>query len=273
MTQDKQSPIIGFIGGGNMAAAMISGLISKGFLAQDILVSEPSAERVAWLSDKYGVSMVSKTQDVVDKSDVVVLAVKPQVIEAVAKQIDIRADRSQVFVSIAAGTSIKTLENILGHECAIVRLMPNMPALVGAGMSGLYANANTDEQQKKLATTVAESFGECLEVQNENDINLVTALSGSGPAYFLLMMQCMISAGEELGMRSDDVKRLVGHTALGAAKLALLSDDEPDTLCQRIASPGGTTEAALTTLHEREVESAAKQAVKAAYQRALELSV
>ena len=273
MSQALVDHTIAFIGGGNMASAIISGLLHKGHPANQMLVAEPNEERANWLKETYSVRIAGSTSDAIQEGQVIVLAVKPQIIKSVCDDVPSHLSfEGKVFVSIAAGTSIANLADSLGEATAIVRLMPNMPALVGAGMSGLYANLATSEEQKSAAMAIAKACGDCIEVKKEEDINAVTALSGSGPAYFLLMMDAMMKAGEGLGLNHQEVYRLVTQTALGAAKLAIASDASAEQLCQQIASKGGTTEAALNTLNASGVPLATEQAVTAAFHRANELS-
>lgn len=272
MSINLNLPVVAFVGGGNMAAAMIGGLIQKGQNPKDIIVVEPSDERAHYLQEAFHVITTKQSREAVTQADVIVLAVKPQVIEIVAKEIqENQLTQGKVFISIAAGTTVKTLESHLGNETAIVRLMPNMPALVGAGISGLYANQRTSQQQKAYSIEVSNSCGQTVQVEHESDINIVTGLSGSGPAYFLRVMEGMIEAGQELGFSYEDALKLVAQTAMGAGQLALEASVTPTELRQQITSKRGTTEAGLNVLNEFNVKEAASKAVKAAHARAIEL--
>ena len=268
-----QESKIAFIGGGNMAAAIVQGLLKQGHTEQSIVICEPDTKRAKWLKSSFNITVTDLAEVAVSFADAVVLAVKPQIILSVIEPLaQTDASAGKVFISIAAGTSVQTLASRLGQDTAIVRLMPNMPALVNAGMTGLYANEHTDDQQKEIAKWVAQACGALIELEDENQINAVTALSGSGPAYFLLMMQAMQEQGRSLGLSDQQIKALVTQTAIGAGQLAQASEYSPEELCQQIASKGGTTEAALDVLKRANVDGATRQAVKAAYNCSIELS-
>jgi len=263
---------IGFIGGGNMAASLIGGLLKDDVQAENMIVGEPNADRGDWLTKEFGVAVTDNNTDVVAQSDVVLLAVKPQVMEAVLEPLQTALQAHKpLLVSIAAGVRESDIQRWAGGNLAIVRVMPNTPALVGAGAAGLYANALASDPQKALAQAILQAVGVAVWVEKESDIDLVTAVSGSGPAYFFLLMELMESAAIEQGMDSEQARLLTLETALGAAKLALLSDDGPADLRRKVTSPGGTTEAAIKTMQAGGMPETVANALKAAAERSREL--
>lgn len=267
-----ESTKVGFIGAGNMANSLIRGLISKGMNAQLIWATDIDEEKLQQLGEQCGVNTASSKQ-LAETVDVLVLAVKPQVMEKVCRQLatDL-ADRSPLIVSIAAGITIGNMTNWLGEASAIVRCMPNTPALVARGASGLFANVCVQADQKKLAEEIVSSVGLCVWVNSEADIDTVTALSGSGPAYFFLFMEAMQEAAIELGLSEDIARQLTYQTALGAAELALHSDDDTATLRRNVTSPGGTTEQAIKLFEEGGLRDLVAGALKAAHDRSIELA-
>ncbi len=258
---------IGFIGGGNMASAIIGGLVASGWEPSRITVADPNADQRHRLTSEHG---VQTTDDVAGASaaDIIVLAVKPQVISAVAKQMD--ADLSgKLILSIAAGVTIATLEGLFG-PIAIARTMPNTPALLGLGATGLFANAHTTEAQRLAAQAIIEAFGICVSVEREDLLDAVTAVSGSGPAYYFLMIEEMIRAGTALGLRPEDARALTLQTALGAATM-VTQGDAPEGLRARVTSPNGTTHAAIVSMQENGFGDVIAKAMTACRDRAVEL--
>lgn len=258
---------IAFIGGGNMASAIIGGLISSGWTPSRITVVDPNADQRDRLAEQHG---VHTTDDVAKAAaaHIIVLAVKPQVIAAVAKQMD--ADLSgKLILSIAAGVTIATLEDLFG-PVAIARTMPNTPALLGLGATGLYVNDHTTEEQRAVAKGIIEAFGICVTVESEDLLDAVTAVSGSGPAYYFLMIEEMIRAGTTLGLSPEDAKALTLQTALGAATIAT-KGDAPEVLRARVTSPNGTTHAAIVSMQENGFGDVIAKAMTACRDRAVEL--
>ena len=269
MTQQQ----IGFIGGGNMASSLIGGLVSNGYPAEKITVSDLDAEKRTYLSDTFGVTVLEDSASVAALADVLVLAVKPQVMESVA--ISIRASvqkKKPVVVSIAAGIRVDALEHWLGEGLAVVRCMPNTPALVKTGATGLYANVQVDDNQKDQVESLLRAVGVTVWVSSENDLDAVTALSGSGPAYFFMVMEALEEAAIAAGLDPKVAQLLTQETALGSAKMALESSESAGVLRQRVTSPGGTTERAIGILEEKGLKDIFHQAVLAAKQRSVELS-
>lgn len=267
-------PRIAFIGGGNMAASMIGGLIADGWPNDRIRVAEPDAERRAWLQEHFGVAALASNRDAAAAAEVVVLAVKPQVLRQVARDIaPAVAGHHPLVVSIAAGVRTGDIQRWLGGRAAVVRAMPNTPALVQAAATGLYASPEVNEAQHSQAEALLRAIGVTVWVEDEDALDAVTALSGSGPAYFFLFIEALEAAGIDLGLEPAQARLLAVQTAVGAAKLALESDEEPALLRQRVTSPGGTTERALAVFEEGGLRQLVTRAVTAARDRARELAV
>jgi len=264
---------IGFIGGGNMASSLIKGLIASGHAQNQLWVSDSNQETLNALAENLKVNVSASNIDMVNEVDVVVLAVKPQVLREVAVQIsNITRNRKLLVVSIAAGISQDSLTEWLGAEVAVVRCMPNTPALVRTGATALHANINVNDEQKDLAENILRSVGISLWVDHESELDAVTAVSGSGPAYYFLLMEAMEKAAIELGLGEHTARLLIQQTALGAAKIALESDETPGQLRQRVTSPGGTTEQAIETFEEGAFSQLVSKALHAARDRSIEIS-
>ena len=264
---------LSFIGGGNMAAAIIGGLLQKGMPRDDIIVAEPQAERRAWLAQEFAVSSVDSAVDhagEVLSADVIVLAVKPQQMRtALCCLPGLRPE--QLVLSIAAGVRASDISRWLDGHPAIVRAMPNTPALVGAGVTGLYAMPGVSAQQKAQATQLLEAVGSVVWVKEEDQIDAVTAISGSGPAYVFLFIEALEQAAIDLGLPADTAHQLTLQTFLGAAALAIKDKSSPAELRARVTSKGGTTERGLLALEEGGVKYAIGLAARAAAERAREM--
>ena len=256
---------IAFIGGGNMAHALATRLATS--WAGPVVVAEPIAEQRARFAPP--IATTADNRDAVTDAGVVVLAVKPQVVETVAREIA-PALGAALVVSIAAGVPLAAVERWLGHARGVVRCMPNTPALLGAGISGLVANAVATPAERQLAEAVLKAAGDVLWFQSDADLDAVTALSGSGPAYFFYMIEALQAAGRDLGLDADASRRLAVATAAGAAAMA--AEDDAAELRRRVTSPGGTTERALSILAERSFSAALAAAVRGAYERSRELA-
>ncbi len=258
---------IAFIGGGNMASAIIGGMIASGWPPSRIAVVDPNADQRDRLAAQHGVATTDEVASA-SAADIIVLAVKPQVITAVAKQMD--ADLSgKLILSIAAGVTIATLEGLFG-PVAIARTMPNTPALLGLGATGLYVSERASEAQHVAAKSIVEAFGICVAVEREDLLDVVTAVSGSGPAYYFLLIEEMIRAGTALGLRPEDAKALTLQTALGVATMAT-KGDAPEVLRARVTSPNGTTHAAVVSMQENGFGDVIAKAMTACRDRAVEL--
>ena len=271
-----QAAKITFIGGGNMATALIEGLrknqASMMSVAQPVLVvADPSADRRALLADLYAIEPVADNAAAITGASLIVLAVKPNHVRAAAEQIRANLVPNQLIVSVAAGIRLAALQNWLGGHQAIVRAMPNTPAMVGSGATGLYAPPALTPQQRNLAESLMRAVGLVQWVQNEADIDTVTALSGSGPAYIFLVMEAMQAAAEQLGLPAQTARLLTLETVFGAARLAMTADESPAQLRARVTSPNGTTERGIAALEQAGLRAAFAQALNAAHQRSIEL--
>lgn len=263
---------IGFIGGGNMAASLIKGLIASGHDPQKLWASDINVDTLTALASDLGINVSQQNSEVINAVDVVVLAVKPQVLREVAKEICPCLNPTQLVVSIAAGITITSLNHWLCAETPIVRCMPNTPALVLTGATALYANKNVSPEQRDLAETIMRAVGIALWVEDESQLDAVTAVSGSGPAYFFLLMEAMEAAAIKLGLDQQTAQLLIQQTALGAAKIALESAETPAELRKRVTSPGGTTQKAIETFEAGGFSGLVTQALQAANNRSIEMS-
>lgn len=265
---------IAFIGGGNMAASLIGGLSSSTESSTKIIVAEPNAAQREQLSQQFNIQTTEDNSDTL-KADVVLLAIKPQLLQVVCRELSHalkQTDSNPLFISIAAGVRSADIERWLGGNQAIVRCMPNTPALLQTGATGLYANAQVNDAQKSLADHILQAVGITLWVNNEAELDAVTAVSGSGPAYFFLMMEAMQQAGIKLGLEAKTAEKLVLQTALGAAMMADNSDVDAATLRARVTSKGGTTEQAIKSFQASDFEQLVEKALKAANNRSQTLA-
>ncbi|MEM7020876.1 MAG: pyrroline-5-carboxylate reductase [Pseudomonadota bacterium] len=264
---------IAFIGGGNMAASLIGGLLETDVAADHIHVADVAPEPVA---ARYPVNLYKNNADAAKQADVIVLAVKPQQMGEVAKGLKStleNRDAMPLFISIAAGIRLCDLYAWLGSPTVpAVRVMPNTPALVQTGASGLYADVHVSATQREMAESILQAVGITAWVEREDLLDTVTALSGSGPAYFFLVMEVMQKAAEQLGLSANEARQLTLQTALGAAKMALNSEDDPATLRANVTSKGGTTERALEVMQAGGIEQLFLDALSAAKDRSVSLA-
>lgn len=273
-----QAAKITFIGGGNMATALIEGLRDNQAkmmsVAQPVVVvADPSSERRALLVDVYGVESEADNATAITGANLIVLAVKPNHVRAVAEQIRPSLQPNQLVVSVAAGITLAALQAWLGGHSALVRAMPNTPAMVGSGATGLYAPPSLTPIQRNMAESLMRSVGLVQWVAAESDMDAVTALSGSGPAYIFLVMEAMQAAAEGLGLPAQTARLLTLETVLGAARLAMTADESPAQLRARVTSPNGTTERGIAALEAAGLRDAFAGALQAAHQRSVELGV
>jgi len=267
------SPTISFIGAGNMASAIIGGMLDSGFQAGDIWVSAPDDNHLQSLRKRFGISVTTDNRYCAEQADIVILAVKPQVMADVCRDIAPMVQNTRpLMVSIAAGLTSDTLDEWLGGGLPLVRVMPNTPSLVGKGAAGLFANNQVKDKQKKMVQSVFESIGSALWVEDENLLHAVTALSGSGPAYFFLMLEALESAATEAGIEADTARALAIQTMAGAAEMAGRSEHDPAQLKRNVMSPGGTTEQAIHTFEDGGLRELVKKAYGAAFERSQEMS-
>jgi len=265
-----QQLTISFIGGGNMAEALIAGLRRAGHDGARIWVSDSQQLRRDFLSTTYAVKTSPDNGEAARHADVLVLAVKPQQMKSALSGLskELKADAS--VISIAAGISTAALQEWLGERANIVRVMPNTPALVGAGISALFSDAA--EMHKLRTEYLLQACGESVRLERENQMHAVTALSGSGPAYFLLMAEIMKATGVKLGLSEELASQLANQTALGAGKMLVDSDRTAEELRHQVTSPGGTTQAALDEMYEMGLPAAIRKGVMAASKRSEELA-
>lgn len=267
------SPTISFIGAGNMASAIIGGMLDSGFKAANIWVSAPDDGHLQSIRKRFGISVTTDNRYCAQQGDMVVLAVKPQVMADVCSDIaPIAQNTRPLMVSIAAGLEATTLDEWLGGGLPLVRVMPNTPSLVGRGAAGLFANSHVTDQQKAMVESVFSSIGSALWVEKESLLHAVTALSGSGPAYFFLMLEALEEAATEAGIASDTARQLAIQTMAGAAEMAARSEHDPAQLKRNVMSPGGTTEQAIHAFEDGGLRELVKKAYSAAYKRSGELA-
>lgn len=258
-----------FIGGGNMAYAILNGLLEKATPADSLRVVDPSAEAAARLSE-LGIQCSAEWPTDFEFTQVL-LAVKPQAMPDVLGQYQSHLE-GKLLISIAAGVSVDQLRQWSGQtEAAVVRTMPNTPALVGMGVTGIYCTDNCNSEDRQEAMALFKSCGEVVTLSAEADINAITAISGSGPGYVFYWMEALAKAAEALGFNAEQARLLVNHTLLGSATLAAHSSEPLSTLRERVTSKGGTTFAGLETMRQREVAEGIVEGAKAAHARAIEL--
>lgn len=262
---------IAFIGAGNMAASLIGGLRAQGLEAAQIRASDPGAEQRAKIHAEHGIDLFESNADAIEGADVVVLSVKPQAMKAVCEALKPSLKPEQLVVSIAAGITCASMKKWLGAQ-PIVRCMPNTPALLRQGVSGLYATDEVSAEQRQQAEQLLSAVGIALWLDSEAQLDAVTAVSGSGPAYFFLLIEAMTAAGEKLGLSRETASKLTLQTALGAAHMAVSSDVDAAELRRRVTSPNGTTEAAIKSFQANGFEALVEQALGAAAHRSAEMA-
>ncbi|MFT5690871.1 MAG: pyrroline-5-carboxylate reductase [Oceanicoccus sp.] len=266
-------PSITFIGAGNMAASIIGGLVAKGFPAANITASAPRPHSLIELEKIAAVNTCNDNMEAIAGADVIIMAVKPQMMKSVLENMAIDDESPKpLIISIAAGIETSSLEKWLGGGFPIVRCMPNTPALVQTGATALYANAIVNSAQRKYADDILSAVGIVLWVDAEENLDAVTAVSGSGPAYFFMMIEAMQAAGEQLGLSADAAKQLTIQTALGAAQMAKESDVSAAELRRRVSSPGGTTVEAIRVFEEAGLADIVTKAMTACRDRSAELA-
>lgn len=263
---------ITFIGGGNMATALIAGLqrVRRGQL--ELRVADPSEEARKQIVREFAVETFRDGRKAVPGADVVVLAVKPQVMPSVLEELAEVIESGQLVLSIAAGTTVADLESVLGASHPVVRAMPNTPALIGKGICGLYASPHCRPHHREQAERIMRGAGDAMWIEDEALMDVVTAVSGSGPAYFFLLTEALAAAGAGLGLRREDALRLAARTAEGAGAMLSESEESAETLRRRVTSPGGTTQAGIELLESRGFRELVRDAVEAATRRGRDLA-
>jgi len=262
-----------FIGAGNMAKSLIGGLIASGYDANNILATDPNQEQRDALSSQFAIQTYADNGEALMHADIIVLAVKPQILRQVCAEIsDTVQAGSPLIISVAAGIRTADINRWLGGELAIVRTMPNTPALIQTGAIGLYANSQVNSEQKSQAEHIMRATGLTLWVEQENQIDVVTALSGSGPAYYFLFMEAMEKAAQDMGLDAKSAHLLTMQTALGAAKMVMESHQDCAELRANVTSPNGTTEKAIQYFETHNLRDTVAGAMNAARNRAQELA-
>ncbi len=262
---------IGVIGAGNMGQALVRGLVEKSVYPQNISIFDVDKKKLDAVKKEAHVKIAKSNRQCVSLSDVVILAVKPQMMQQVVEEIASGLDKDALVISIAAGVPIAKIESYFKKPVSLIRVMPNMPALVGSGMSAFSLGKHATQKHRKIAEGILGAFGEIAQVP-EKWLDLVTAVSGSGPAYFFLLTEKLIEAAYEMGMKVDVAKKIVYQTAFGSGKVLMQSQEDPEVLIDRVASKGGTTEAALKVFQKQGFGKIVQDAVKAAYKRSKEIS-
>jgi len=263
---------IGFIGAGNMAYALINGLLNNGYDSKNIKVSDPNDELLQKREAELNITTFANNSSLVEVCDIIVFAVKPQVLSQVCHGLREKIKPNHLFISIVAGIRVNDINRWLGGNYPLVRTMPNTPALMQHGVTGLFQNELVNDEQKAIVTNILSSVGDCFWVNEEKLIDAITAISGSGPAYFFLLMQSMTQAGMALGLEEKTAKELSVQTAFGASLMATKSGKDPSTLRTNVTSPKGTTQAAIECFQDQNFEGIVASATRAAYDRARELS-
>jgi pyrroline-5-carboxylate reductase len=263
---------IAFLGAGTMATSMIGGLIADHYPAKNLWASNINKDKLADLAAKYSINIAASNVDAADKADVIILAAKPPAIISICREIkSVVQNKNPLVISIAAGITTETLERCLSRNADIVRCMPNMPALLGCGITGLYAPARVLQKMRDQAESILRSVGVTEWVLHEHLLDVITAISGSGPAYYFYLMEILQKEAIHLGLPAKTARLFSIQTALGAARLALESNAEPETLRKQVTSVGGTTEAAMKVLMEKDISGIFVAALNKAKERSKEL--
>ena len=263
---------IGFIGAGTMGKAIIGGLINSGFILKDeIIASEISQNAAEKVSSKIGIVTTLDNNELVEKSDIIVLCVKPHIVKTILESVKKSLSSDKLLISIAAGVSTSFIEEILDKQVPVIRIMPNTPALVGEGMSVICKGKYTSEKQMEYAGELFSKVGRCLEI-DEKYINAVTGISGSGPAFMYLIIEALADGGVKLGLPKQKAIELAAQTALGAAKMVIETGKHPSVLKDEVTTPGGTTIAGLIVMEDNKIRAALAHTVEAAAKRAEDLA-
>ena len=264
---------IAFIGAGNMAKAIVIGLVNNGITATNIMVANPSPEKRLALAEHYGVLQTDNNTTAAQFADVIVLCVKPYLISKVCKKISQSIDiANKSFISVAAGTTVAQIQQALGGNYPVIRVMPNTPSQLGLGMSGLFASPEVNNTQKQMATQLMTAVGKIIWLKTEDQIDDIIAVAGSAPAYFFLFMEAMEKQAQQLGFSAQESRMLVEQTALGAAQMVIKNSVPISELRKNVTSKGGTTQAALAQFEKDGLEKIVANAMNAAIKRAKEMA-
>ena len=269
----QNKTVIGFIGAGNMGYALIKGLISSGYPSENIKACDLDEDLLQKRSKEFGVNVYIDNAELLKACDVVVLAVKPQVLTKVCTGLRHSITPNHLVISIVAGIRANDINKWLGGDFALVRSMPNTPALIQQGITGMFANKLVSDEQKNIVETILATVGQCFWVKEEELIDAITAISGSGPAYFFFLMQSMTQAAIALGLDKETASALSVQTGYGASMMAVESGEDPQTLRQNVTSPNGTTQAAIESFQDQNFEGIIATATRAAYDRARKISI
>lgn len=262
---------IGFIGAGNMATALISGLINSDQSASKIIASSPEQEHLEKLSKDFGIKTTNNNLEIVDNSDIVILAVKPNIVQAVIDEIkDVATDKDILIISIAAGVKIEKIESQLGSPMRVIRAMPNTPASIMEGVTAICANSNAQSNDIENAKLLFECVGKIAHI-NEKDIDIFTALIGSGPAYIFYLIESLLDSSKNLHLPEQEKKDLLASMISGAANLVLNSDESPNVLRKKVTSPGGVTQTAIEEFETEGLKEILSKSMIAAEKKSIEL--
>ena len=262
---------IGFIGAGNMATALISGLINSDQSASKIIASSPEQEHLEKLSKDFGIKTTNNNLEIVDNSDIVILAVKPNIVQAVIDEIkDVATDKDILIISIAAGVKIEKIESQLGSPMRVIRAMPNTPASIMEGVTAICANSNAQSNDIENAKLLFECVGKITHI-NEKDIDIFTALIGSGPAYIFYLIESLLDSSKNLHLPELEKKDLIASMISGAANLVLNSDESPNVLRKKVTSPGGVTQTAIEEFETEGLKEILSKSMIAAEKKSIEL--
>src|SRR3990167_3725241 len=264
--------VIAIIGTGNMGTSLIGGLIKSGYPSDKIWGTCPNKEKLEHLHQYFHIHTSTNNIKACESAEVILFAVKPNILKEVAAELaSLIQSRHPLIISIVTGIQTQNIQAWLGEDIPIVRAMPNTPALINAGATALYANTLVDHSQRNIAESILRSVGVAVWLQEESLLDIVTAISGSGPAYFFLIMEAMQQIAQKLGLSSKIASLLIKETALGAARMAIESDYSLEELRQKVTSPGCTTEKAVSVLEENQIRKIFKNAIDAAVKRSQEL--
>jgi len=267
------SSTIAIIGAGHLGSSLIAGLLRNGHPTDRLWASNPHLEKLELLQNQFHIHITTDNKQAAEAADIIIFAVKPMMLPEVVKELaPMIAKRKPLIISVAAGVREKNIAAWLGNSPAIVRAMPNIPAMIGAGATALFANTQVTSTQHKIAESILRAIGSIVWLPNESLLDVATALSGSGPAYFFLVMEALQQAAEQLGLDPETARLLTLQTGLGATRMAIESDASLTELRQQVTSPGGTTEKALSVLEENNLRGIFKEALIAATLRAKELA-
>lgn len=267
------SPTIAILGAGNMGASLLGGLINNHFTSDKLWITDTDTKKLGLLKNQFNIHISTKNQEAAQSADIIILAVKPQILSQVIADIaPIVQKHNPLILSIAAGVRISSIQQWLGKTVPIVRVMPNTPALIGCGASVLCASPFVTNEQRNIAESILRAVGITVWISDENQMDIVTALSGSGPAYFFLIIEALQKAAQQLGLSEETARLLTLQTAYGATRMAIESEHDVVKLRQHVTSPGGTTEQAIRVFEEENIREICLKVLSAAQHRSKELA-